>query len=153
MTSKSRVCIHRSTPRVQLLRAQRFRLLLPVSPGDAREMYSVSIISFRAEPGPPPMCLMFNKSHNIIKHFQSRCFVIKSAGLTVPRIVSILSSWFCSFCCSSKVLCLHVFDGTASAAETQPASSCSIRPDSYVNLVSKLSCSVLTRTAYHAAVF
>ena len=38
----------------------------------AREMYSVSIVSFGAELGRPPMCLMFNKSHNIIKRFPSQ---------------------------------------------------------------------------------
>ena len=42
----------------------------------------------------PSIRLMFNNSHNVTKRFPSRCFVIKSAGLTVPRIFSILSSWF-----------------------------------------------------------
>ena len=60
--------------------------VIAATAGDAREMYSVSIVSFGAELGRPPLCLMFNKSHNITKRFPSRCFVIKSAELTVPRI-------------------------------------------------------------------
>ena len=68
-----------------------------------------------------------------------------------------LRSCFFSFCCSQK-FCVHVFDGAALAAESQPACCCSIRPDSYVRLVSQLSYRVrqpdgLTRTAYHAVVF
>ena len=71
---------------------------------DAGEIHSVSIVSFGAELGRPSTCLMFNSSHNVTKRFPSRCFVIKSAGLIVPRIFSILSSWFFSFCCSQKYL-------------------------------------------------
>ena len=67
---------------------------------EAREMYSLSIVSFGVELGRPSIRLMFNSSHNITKRFPSRCFVIKSAGMTVPRIFSILNSWFFSFCCS-----------------------------------------------------
>ena len=47
--------------------------------------YSESNVSFRTELGRPPMCLMLNKSHNVVTRFPSRCFV-KSAELTVPRI-------------------------------------------------------------------
>ena len=65
-------------------------------------MYSASIVSFGDELGRPSIRLMFNSSHNITKRFPSRCFVIKSAGLTVPRIFSILSSWFFSFSCSEN---------------------------------------------------
>ena len=97
---------------------------------DAREMHSVSTVSFGAAFGRPLMRLMLNKSHSIITRFPSRCFVIKSAGLTVPRIFSILSSMV--LLCLPDVLRLHVFDGAAPAAECQPACCCSIRPDSYV---------------------
>ena len=69
---------------------------------EAREMYLVSIVSFGAELGRPSIRLMFNSSHNITKRFPPRCFVIKSAGLAVPQIFSILNSWFFSFCCSQK---------------------------------------------------
>ena len=69
---------------------------------EAREMYSVSIVNIEAELGRPSTRLMVNSSHNITKRFPSRCFVIKSARLTVPRIFSILSSWFFSFCYSQK---------------------------------------------------
>ena len=69
---------------------------------EAREVYSVSIVSFGAELGRSSIRLVFNRSHNIIKRFTSICFVIKSAGLTVTRIFSILSSWFFSFCCGQK---------------------------------------------------
>ena len=84
----------------------RFHLPLFVLPAarasEAREMYSVSIVSFGAELGRPSTRLMFNSSLNITKRFPSRCFVIKSAGLIVPRIFSILSYWFFSFCWSHK---------------------------------------------------
>ena len=74
-------------------------------------MYSVSIFNFGTELGRPSICLMFNSSHNVTRRFPSRCFVIKTAGLTEPRIFSILSSWFFSFCCSHKYfvsMCLIV---------------------------------------------
>ena len=78
-----RLCIYRSTSRVRLQNAQRSRSPLPVLPKarNTREMYSVSIVSYEAELGRPPICLKFNSSHNITKRFPSRCFVIKSAGL------------------------------------------------------------------------
>ena len=88
------------------------------------------------------MCVVSNKSHNIIKRFPSRCFAIKSSGLKVPRIFSILSSWFFCFYGNQKYFCLHVFDGAPPAAEDQPACCCSTRPDSYVSLVSQLSYNV-----------
>ena len=69
---------------------------------DARVTYSVSIVSIGPEFGRPLTCLMFNSSHSGVKRFLSRCFVIRSAGLTLPWIFSILSSWFFSFCCSQK---------------------------------------------------
>ena len=122
---------------------------------DAREVYSVSIVCFGAEFGRPLMCLMFSESHNITKRFPFRCFVINSAGLTVPLIFSILSSWFFLFLLQPKVLCLHVFYGAAPAAESQPSCCCSVCPDPHVSLVSQFSYRVgqpdgLTRTAYHA---
>ena len=80
----------------------RFTSVTAARAREDREMYSVSIVSFGAELGRPSMRLMFNSSHNITKRFQSRRFVIKSAGLTVPRIFSILGSWFFSFCWSQK---------------------------------------------------
>ena len=122
---------------------------------DAPEMNSVSIAIFGAELGRPLMRLMLNKSHNIMKRFPSRRFVIKSAGFTVPRIFPILSSWF-FFLLQPKVLCLHVFDGAPPTAESQPSCCCSIRPDSYVSLVIPAGVGQpdgLTRTAYHAVVF
>ena len=64
---------------------------------NAREMYPVSRVNFGAELGRPPMCLMLNKLHNIVK-----CFIINLAGLTVQRIFRIRSSLFVSFCCSKK---------------------------------------------------
>ena len=56
-----------------------------------------------------------------------------------------------------KVLCLHVFDSAAPAADSQPSCCCSVCPDSCGNLVSQLSYRVgqpdgLTRTAYQAVV-
>ena len=57
---------------------------------ETREMCSVLVVSFGAEIGRPSIRFMFNSSHNNTKRFPSRCFVIKSAGLTVPRILSIL---------------------------------------------------------------
>ena len=102
-------------------------------------MYSVYIVYFEAEFGRPLVCLMFSESHNITKRFPFRCFVIMSAGLTVPLIFSILSSWFFLFLLQPKVLSLHVFDGAALAAESQPSCCCSVCPDPHVSLVS-LSC-------------
>ena len=123
---------------------------------DSRVTYSVSIVTFVAELGRPPMCLVFSKSHNIIRRFPSRHFVIESAGLTVPEIFSILSSRFFSLCCTQKTSSQRVGQA-APGAESQPACCCSICPDSYVSLVSQLSYRVgqldgLTRTAYHVVV-
>ena len=84
------------------LAVARFTSVTAATAREAREMYSVSIVSFGAELGWPSIRLMFNSSHNITKRFPSRCFDIKSAGLTVPRIFSILSSWFFSFSCGQK---------------------------------------------------
>ena len=97
----------------------------------------MSIVSFGAELGLPPRCLMFNNSHSIIKHFPSRCFVIKSAGLTVPQIFSILSSWFFSFCSSQKYFVSMCLMAPLPLRKASP-SRC-ICPDSHVSLVSKLS--------------
>ena len=125
---------------------------------EAREMHSVSIVSFGAELGWPSIRLMFKSSHNITKRFSSRCFVIKSAGLTVPRIFSILRSWFFSLSLlQPKVLRFHMLDCAAPASESQSARCC-ICPDSHLSFVSKLSYRVgqsdgLTCTAYHAVVF
>ena len=84
------------------LAVARFTSVTAARAREAREMYSVSLVSFGAELGRPSIRLMFNSSHNITQRFPSRCFVSKSAGLTVPRIFSISSSWFFSFCCSQK---------------------------------------------------
>ena len=56
------------------------------------EMYAVSIVILGAELGRPSIRLMLNSSHNVTKRVPSRCFVIKSAGLPVQRIFSIVSS-------------------------------------------------------------
>ena len=56
----------------------RFTSVTAAKAREAREKYSVSIVSFGAELGRPLILLMFNSSHNITKRFPSRCFVIKS---------------------------------------------------------------------------
>ena len=76
------------------LAVARFTSVTAARAREAREMHSVPIVRFGAEHARPR--LMFNSSHNITNRFRSRCFVIKSAGLAVPRIFSILSSWFFS---------------------------------------------------------
>ena len=133
-------------------------LTLPVSqlPGLVRLVRCTQCQSSVFELYRPSIRLMFNSSHNVTKRFPSRCFFIKSAGLTVPRIFSILSSWFL-FLLQPKVLCFHMHDCAAPASESQSACCCSICPDSHLSFVSKLSYRVgqsdgLTRTAYHAVV-
>ena len=139
------------------LAVARFTSVTAAKAREARKMYSVSIVSFGAELGRPPIRLMFNSSHNITKRFPSRCFVIKSAGLTVPRIFSILTSWVLLFLLQPKVLRFHKLDCAAPASESQSARCCSICPNSHPSFVSKLSYRVgqsdgLTCTAYHAVV-
>ena len=85
------------------------------------------------------MCLTLSKSHNITKRFPSRCFVIRSAGLTVPRMFSILSSWF-FFLRQPRVLCLHVFDGASPAEEGQPSCCCSVCPAREPRVPTLVSC-------------
>ena len=105
----------------------------------AREMYSVSSVSFGAELFRPQMCLMLNESHNIVTRFPSRCFVIKSAGLVAPRMLSILCPWFFSFCCSQKYLVSMCLMGPLPLRKASPPCCCSTCPDSYVSFVSQLS--------------
>ena len=104
--------IHRSTFLAWLQNARRFHsplLALPALqlPGLVRLVRLVRCTqcqssSFGAELDRPSIRLRVNCWHINTKRFPSRCFVIKSAGLTVPRILSTLSSWFFSFCCSHK---------------------------------------------------
>ena len=107
-----------------------FTSLIAAMAHAAREMYSVSRVSFVAELGRPLMCLMLNKSHNIVKRLPSKCFVMISTGLIVPRIFPILILLFFLFLLQPEVLRLHVFDGAAPTG--------SICPDSYVSFVSQL---------------
>ena len=72
------------------LAVARFTSVTAARAREAREMHSVPSVRFGAELARPR--LMFNSSHNITNRFRSRTFVVKSAGLTVPRIFSILSS-------------------------------------------------------------
>ena len=95
--------------------------------------YTHPRVSFGAELGRPQVCLMLHKSH-IVKRFPSRCFVIKSAGLTVPRIVSIRSPLFL-FLLQPEVRFTHVSDGATPTAESQTSCCCSISPASHVSLV------------------
>ena len=95
----------------------RFTSVIAARARDAREMHSVSIVNFGAELGRPSTRLMFNSSHNVTRRFPSRCFVTKSAGLTVSRMFWILSSWLFSFCLQPKVLRCHVFDGPIHALQ------------------------------------
>ena len=67
------------------------------------------------------MWLMLNKLHNIVRRFPSRCFVIKSAGLIVPRIFSILGFLFCFSLLQPRVLRFHVFDGSNQFRCGEPA--------------------------------
>ena len=76
---------------------------------DTRVMYSVTIASFGAEFVGPLMCLTFNSSHCVVKRFPSRCFLIRSAELTLPRIFSILSSWFLSSVAARSTRFLYVW--------------------------------------------
>ena len=86
-------------------------------------MYSVSIASFGAVfVRPLTCCFMHSKARSVVKSIPSRCFVIKSAGLTVPRIFSILSSWFFSFCFGQELLGFHVFDGLMAQLTVRRAS-------------------------------
>ena len=101
------------------LAVARFTSVTAARARGAREMYSVSIVSLGAELGRPSIRLMFNSSHNITERFPTRCFVIKSAGLTVPRIFSILSSWFFLFLLQPKELRFHMLDCAAPASESQ----------------------------------
>ena len=55
----------------------RFTNVTAAKAREAREMYSVSIVSFISELGRPSIRLIFNSSHNTKKRFPSRCFVIK----------------------------------------------------------------------------
>ena len=91
---------------------------------DAREVYSVQG-QFGAELGLQSMRLMSNELHNIATPFPSRCSVIESAGLIVPRIFSMLSSLGCPFLLQLEVRRFHVFDGsnvfTFTRAESEPA--------------------------------
>ena len=88
---------------------------------DAREMYSVSIVSFGAEIGRPLMRLMFSKSHNITKRFSIQMFRDQISGVDCatdlfdPELLVLL------FLLQPKVLCLHVCDGADPAAESQPS--------------------------------
>ena len=61
----------------------------PRSEGSRCALYSVSIVSFGPEFGRPLPHLTLSKSHSVATRSPSRCFVIKSAGLIVPRIFSI----------------------------------------------------------------
>ena len=121
-------------------------------------MSSVSRVSVGTELRCPPMCLIVSKLHNIVSPFPSKCFVIKPAGLIVPRIFWVLRSLFLLFLLQPEVLCFHVLDGATPSAERQPSYCCSICPDSRVGLVSQLTYRVgqsigLARTADHATVF
>ena len=60
-----------------------FTCVIAARARDARVIYSVSIVSFGAELGRPLTCLTFNSAHSVVKRFPFRCFVIRSAGLTV----------------------------------------------------------------------
>ena len=115
------------------------------------DVLSVHRYSFKTGLGRPLMCFLLSKSQSITKRFQIR------AWLTVPRIFSLLSSWFFSFCCSQKYcvsMCLMAPLPLQRASPRAAAASC---PDSYVTLVSQFSYRVgqpdgHTRTAYHAVV-
>ena len=96
------------------------------------------------------MCLMLSKSYNATKRFPSRCFVIRSAALTVPRMFSILSSWFFSFCGSQKYFCLHVFDGASPAAEDQPSCCCSVCPAREPRVPALVTCWPTRRSHSHS---
>ena len=52
----------------------RFTSVTAAKAREAREIYSVSIVSFGVELGRPSIRLMFNSSHHITKRFPSRCF-------------------------------------------------------------------------------
>ena len=80
----------------------RFTSVLAARAREARDIYSVSIVNFGTELG---------RCSTIHTTFPIFSVVIKSAGLTVPRIFSLLSSWFFSFCCSQRYfvsMCLIV---------------------------------------------
>ena len=129
------------------LAVARFTNVTAARAREAREMYPVSTVSFGAELGRPSIRLMFNSSHDVTKGFPSRCFVIKSAGLTLPRIFCGIDSAsnlldpelpVVLFLLQPKVLRLHVFDCAAPASESQSACSC-ICTDSHLSFVSKVS--------------
>ena len=96
-------------------------LVITARARDAREMYSVSNVSFGAELGRPPMRLRLNKPHNIVLTLSIQVCRHQISG--IDRATDLLDPL--------------VFL-SAALQKSQPSRCCTICPDSYVSLVSQL---------------
>ena len=125
---------------------------------EAREMYSVSHVSFGAELGRPLTRLMFDSSHNITKRFPIQMFRHQVCGIDCASDLLDPGLLVLLFLLQPIVLRFHMLDCAAPASESQSARYCSICPDSHLSFVAKLSYRIgqsegLNCTAYHAVVF
>ena len=96
------------------LAVARFTSVTAARAREAREMHSVSIVSFGAELGRPSIRLMFNSSHNItIMMFRHQVCGIDCAPDLLDRELLVFL-----FLLQPKVLRFHMFDCDAPASES-----------------------------------